>query len=109
LLEGGANVNARNSGGQTALMILASRAYNPETVALLLGRGGDINARDSENGWTALMWAAAFSGNPEIITLLLENGADAVMRDYYGRLAIDLVESNLSIDRSEAFERFNSF
>ena len=55
------------------------------------------------------MWATAFSGNPEIITLLLENGADAGMRDYYGRLAVDLVARNLSIDRSEAFDVFGVF
>jgi len=30
------------------------------------------------------------------------------MRDYYGRLAVDLVGDNLMIDHSEAFERFNS-
>jgi outer membrane protein assembly factor BamB len=44
-LDGGADVNARNEIGVTALWIAASKG-KLEVIDLLLGRGADINARD---------------------------------------------------------------
>ena len=51
LLEGGAEVNARDSDGDTALMFAAFRGH-ALIVALLLQYGANVHAR-ARNGWTA--------------------------------------------------------
>jgi ankyrin repeat protein len=51
LLEGGADVNARDRDGDTALMFAAFRGH-ALVVALLLQYGANVYAR-ARNGWTA--------------------------------------------------------
>lgn len=53
LLASGADANARDSEGVTALM-LAANAGNLEMVKALLAAGADVSATDAA-GWTALM------------------------------------------------------
>jgi hypothetical protein len=72
-LEKGADVNAKDNDGWTALMIAAEKGHS-EIVQLLLEKGADVNAKDND-GVTALMFAAA-NGHTEIVQLLLEKGAD---------------------------------
>lgn len=72
LIAKGADVNARNSYGWTALSH-AARAGNTELVKLLLAHGADANARD-QSGWTPLM-RAAMKGHAEAVRVLLEHGA----------------------------------
>ena len=57
LVEKGADVNAINYEGETALMIAVDAGDNPEVVKLLLEKGADVNARTKE-GETALMIAS---------------------------------------------------
>ena len=75
LLVGGASVNARNSAGETALLLAAGgyRETQPEAVRLLLDAGAEVDAR-THSGATALIRAA--SRKPEALPLLLERGAD---------------------------------
>lgn len=56
LLGYGANINARDDKGRTALMLAATHT-NTRFVEFLLMFGAYINAEDY-NGWTALSWAA---------------------------------------------------
>jgi len=72
LIGEGADVNAQNSEGWTALM-LASDQENPAIAKLLIDEGADVNIQDNE-GWTALLWALR-EGYPEIAELLREAGA----------------------------------
>jgi ankyrin repeat protein len=72
LIAKGADVNARNNYGWTALSH-AARAGNAELVKLLLAHGADVNARD-QSGWTALM-RAAMKGHVDVVRVLLEHGA----------------------------------
>jgi hypothetical protein len=74
LLAVGADVNARDQSGQTAL-IIACRTPNvpPELVKALLAAGADVNTR-SRNDYTALSWATT-RGNVEVIRLLRHSGA----------------------------------
>ena len=76
LLDGGAEVNAANRFGATALMWAVSR---PENVQLLLQRGANVNARAS-NGWSALV-AATRHGQLASMRMLLAAGADIVSPD----------------------------
>jgi ankyrin repeat protein len=56
LLERGADVNARDHDGETALMMAASGG-SPEIVQALLDKGADVNAKFTATGKTALTLA----------------------------------------------------
>jgi ankyrin repeat protein len=114
LTENGADVNARDTEGNTPL-ILASFYASPECIGLFLEKGADVNAAN-ENGVTALhraatnfektrllvdagakvrvrtadfgntplILAARRAGNARTVKLLLERGADATERNNAG-------------------------
>ena len=81
LLDQGAEVNATNANGATALMAAVS-AEDAEMAKFLIERGADVNAKPNMDGngflWgggrTPLMWAA-FRGNEGLVRLLLAHGA----------------------------------
>lgn len=72
LLAAGADPNARNEAGATALMWATS---DLEKTRLLVDHGADVNAR-SDNGRTPLMVAATRHGSTPILQLLLDHGAN---------------------------------
>ena len=86
LLERGADVNAPDREGRTALLLAAREAQRnqegqqaqEETVRALLDRKADVNAR-TKSGYTALI-LAAMEGRAEIVRLLLAKGADVSAR-----------------------------
>ncbi|OWT42590.1 ankyrin repeat-containing protein [Pochonia chlamydosporia 170] len=55
-------------------LMVASYCGHPGVVKLLLGKGGDIEPRDTEYGRTPLFWAAE-NGYEAVVKLLLEHGA----------------------------------
>ena len=81
LLARGADVNAKNKEGRTALMG-AAFAGHTAIVQALLEAGADVNAKD-ERGTTALS-AAAFRGHTATVQTLLEVGAEVNARDKNG-------------------------
>ena len=82
LLDGGADIEARNENGATPLHVAAE--YNePEVVALLLDRGANIEAHMSK-GVTPLHLAAAHNRS-EMVALLLDRGANIKARPESGR------------------------
>ena len=93
LLDAGADVNKKSSGGQTAL-ILACRCVAPDCVERLLNAGADADAADID-GRTALMHAAWWLGSEARIVedalichrLLLEAGADVDRADNAGHFS----------------------
>jgi uncharacterized protein len=89
LVEAGADPNAADREGQTALM-KASGSGVKQTVKILLEHHAEVNLKDVK-GRTALMHAASgrYSG---AIPLLLESGADPKARDYEGKTALDLAD-----------------
>jgi len=93
LIEHGADVNAVDKGGTTALMIAANHAH-ADVVKRLIAAGADIHARD-DDGRTALMEAAGSLDNQvEMVTELLKRGADKEIRDKYGRTAFSAIRTN---------------
>jgi ankyrin repeat protein len=73
LIEAGADIEARNAAGWTALM-LAAYGGHLEMVELLLRSGADIEAHD-RSSWTALT-AAVRSGSQAAACALLDAGAN---------------------------------
>ncbi len=84
LLDQSANINAKGSGGATALM-MACWWGHLEIVRLLLDRGANVNARGAD-GYTPLMEAARY-GRFEVAELLLERGADVNAKTAEGKTA----------------------
>ncbi len=99
LLESGADVNATDEKGNTAMMAAMSH-FEPETaelvevVDLLLESGVSLDAKD-EVGMNALHRAAS-NGWTSVLRLLLGNGASVHEKDPSGQTAL-----NLAISRAE--------
>lgn len=84
LLDAGADANAQNKEGATAL-ILAS-TVDKDIVKALLQHGADVNITNKMN-MTPLMFAA-FAGNKEIVNLLLDANAEINAQDKLLRTAL---------------------
>lgn len=85
ILKAGANINAKDTDGMTALMHAANFARDKVTK-LLLKHGADVKIRDS-SGKTALMYAADHEKD-DVARLLLEHGADVNAKDKSGNTAL---------------------
>ena len=72
LLKSGAEVNATNQAGVTALMRAATFE---EKTRLLVAKGAEVKAR-SQMGNTAILLAARKPGNARTVRFLLDRGAD---------------------------------
>jgi ankyrin repeat protein len=91
LIEAGADINAVNYDGMTALMWGMTVMSNPGVVKLLIEAGADVNAsfsRSNSAGTTALMFAAEL-GLADNVKLLLEAGADINARANDGKTALE--------------------
>ena len=87
LLDQGADVNARNHKGQTALHCAAKAGF-VDIAAVLLARGADLNAVDAA-GETPLASALRSTvknrdGLREVVRLLAQGGADPDREDKHG-------------------------
>jgi ankyrin repeat protein len=80
-LDQGADVNAKDARGTTALMT-CTRVGDLETTTLLLDRGADVRAKD-ERGWTALN-ESVWNNHLQLATILLDKGADPNAADNAG-------------------------
>jgi ankyrin repeat protein len=103
-LSGGADVNASDKDGTTALMYAAQKNENPEVISILLKAGADIEGEDKD-GDTALMWAARSTRNPEVVMTLLKAGADAMEKDLLGKKALSYAALNANLKDTDAFRQ----
>jgi len=92
LLRSGADVDARDRHGQTALMLAAHRGHE-EIAVLLAEAGADLNVTAKYN-LTALMLAIV-AGHPAVARVLIRAGADLEVRGtgapgFAGKTAHDL-------------------
>lgn len=98
LLDHGANINVRNSDGDTVL-IKASRNGSLEVVRLLLDRGANVNKIGSHNTTALIEACDKEDQNLEIITLLLDRGADVNSENNFGLTASFYCMNNLELVR----------
>ena len=85
LIKSGADINAKNDIGWTAL-IYASIEGNTDRAKLLIINNADINSK-SRNGNTALIWAS-YWGRIDIAKILIDNHADINAKNIYGKTAL---------------------
>ncbi|MBM4043744.1 MAG: ankyrin repeat domain-containing protein [Planctomycetes bacterium] len=91
LLASGADVNAGDNQGKTALM-WAAETGQVDLVNALIRAGANVNARDVF-GWPALS-SSAYERRPESVRVLLANGADVNARDKDGKTALQRARSS---------------
>lgn len=110
LISNGANINASDNSGKTALMYAAD-SNNDDIIRLLLEKGANVNAADN-NGKTALMFAADNWNGDSVVRLLIRGGARVNEVDKCGRTAamfarIDENKSVLEILRNAGADIFS--
>lgn len=87
MIQQKANLEERNSNGETALFIAALDG-NLEMLKLLLSSRADCEARNSK-GCTALL-AATWSGHAQVVNVLLTRKADPQAKGRYGQTPLDI-------------------
>ncbi len=133
-IRAGAEVNAKNKNGWTALMWVAMNGHT-EIVNVLIKAGAEVNAKN-KNGWTALIAAAnkghagtanalieagaddltdnngktalihaAESDNPDTVNALIEAGSYVKQKDKSGKTALDYARKNPKLKGSSALKR----
>lgn len=85
LLQTGAEINARDERGRTAVMA-ATHANQVNTVRALIESGADINIRDNRSD-NPFLYASA-EGLTEIVNLTIESGADTRLTNRFGGTAL---------------------
>lgn len=101
LIAKGADVNATNKVGSTALM-LASRDSGLEVMEILIDSGANIDTQNSQ-GRTALMNAAK-NGQRKAIRLLLDHNADLHIKDEDDNTALKWAQWHRVVDQAAAKE-----
>lgn len=87
LLEQGADIDAHDQQGMTALHLAVENDHSV-TLEFLLRSGADVNSRDV-HGWTPLH-LATFLNDTRHMNILLDGGADLFIRDEDGRTPLDI-------------------
>jgi uncharacterized protein len=98
LVDGGADINAQDEDGWTALM-WGVLNLKDESAAYLMDHGADVNAK-STTGKTVLMIAAE-KCHPDMATVLLNHGARVNERDSRGRTAIQYAKAAPEVDKAD--------
>ena len=75
LIDNGADVDAKDKYGNTALIFALCWGKNPDVVRAFIDGGADVNARN-EKGKTPLTIAKECHNKPEIIKMLTDVGAE---------------------------------
>ena len=96
LLGAGADVNASNDDGQTAL-IYASTSAQTDLLRLLLDAGANVDDATVRSGTTPLTWAAMV-GEVEPLRLLLDAGADVNTPTSHGVTPLSSAAANGKVE-----------
>ena len=88
-LKQGANVNAKDKNGWTALIFCIDDENTYDSVCeYLIEQGADVNVK-TKSGWTPLMFAAE-KNRRGLVETLLKKGADINAKNKNGYTAVDL-------------------
>ncbi len=87
LLANGADVDAKDKDGETALH-WAACSGKVDIATFLIEKGADVDAK-SNYGKTALHWAAFF-GHVDFAKVLIENRADVNAKDKNNEIAVEV-------------------
>lgn len=79
-LDQGGDVNAKEDGGTTLLMVVAEMRFEEAALRLLLDRGANVDAED-DFGRTALIFSAMYGSSRETCRILLDAGANVNNRN----------------------------
>ena len=102
LLSHGADIECTDIMSQTPLL-LAAQYNSPKQVSLLLGKGANINASDSD-GKTAFHHAILFGSSAVVKTLLNNPGLDYERKSNHGFTAIHLAALYADLETLEILE-----
>ena len=108
-VKAGANVNAANSYGNTALLVAVVQ-NEPDLAAInaLIKAGADLNMGDAF-GCTALIRSVKRSDPKlEVIVALLDAGADVTVKDQWGHTAADYAGKNRNLKDTDILKRLES-
>lgn len=105
LLDHGADINAKNQKGDTALLVAATEGARPTLFRFLLERGANPNASNADGNTALLQTAARFGPDPDSpdpqgekdaiasIRLLLAHGAGINAKNKAGQTALSLAKT----------------
>jgi uncharacterized protein len=108
ILDAGADINALDGHGQTALMNAAHKG-RVEIVRLLAKRGANLD-HTAKFGLSALM-LAVIADHPEVVRVLVDAGADITLRGspsatpIYDRTALELAQQMKRTRCAEELQR----
>jgi hypothetical protein len=91
LLDAKLNPNSHDREGHSLLWLAVG---SPACVALLLDRGADVNLRNTEVYRDTALMDAARLAELKTVQLLLARGADPLLKDRFGRTALDEAQEN---------------
>lgn len=95
LLEAGADINAKNEWGMTAVMLAAQYNHCVAVLNALIAAGADIQETEPKYRSNALHLAANSTKNAKVIEALINAGANIDARNYLGETALIMaVNSN---------------
>ena len=105
-MEKGANINAQDVAGNTALMGVCFKGYK-DIAKKLINAGADVNIRNA-NGAPALTFAVTF-GQLQIAEWLLQKGALSDLPDARGKTSLDhaIIQENEAM--IELIERYSPY
>jgi ankyrin repeat protein len=89
LLTTGADVNAKDSNGNSSLMLASQKGYEDIVKRLLRQNDVIVDCEDSKRKATPLMDAAS-EGHIKVVQLLLEAGAEVNARTIHGNSPLSL-------------------
>jgi uncharacterized protein len=96
LLQGGADVNAAQEDGMTALHWAAQKG-DPELVGMLLSAGANVRATTRLGGYTPIHLASQ-AGHARVVAALLAAGASSDVKTVTGASALMLAARSGSVD-----------
>lgn len=108
LLSKGANVDARNKGGATALHFTCfTDTFSPDSAMTLLRHGATAEVLEDEYGCSPLHWAG-WAGHMELCKVLCIAGANPTTRDKNGNDPVDYANMGGHPECAKLLESFRS-